>query len=209
MGITAKADSNFVSAPIGMHLARCYRVIDLGTQKTSYKGTEKFLHKIMIQFEIWSEDEDGKPTLTDKGEPMSISKNYTLSLSDKAALRRDLKTWRGREFTSEELKGFELKNILGAWAMLSIVKSAGDDGKEYTNIEAVMSVPKAVKDAGFPKPHNELKMYSIDEHDDQLFETFSDRLKEKIMASPEFQGRQPSSSNRASPSAEDDSDIPF
>ena len=154
MGITAKADSNFVSAPIGMHLARCYRVIDLGTQKTSYKGTEKFLHKIMIQFEIWSEDEDGKPTLTDKGEPMSISKNYTLSLSDKAALRRDLKTWRGREFTSEELKGFELKNILGAWAMLSIVKSAGDDGKEYTNIEAVMSVPKAVKDAGFPKPHN-------------------------------------------------------
>jgi hypothetical protein len=34
--------------------------------------------------------------------------------------------WRGREFTPEELKGFHLKNILGAWCMISVVHNEND-----------------------------------------------------------------------------------
>ena len=29
---------NFERCPSGMHLARCYRIIDLGTQKSEYMG---------------------------------------------------------------------------------------------------------------------------------------------------------------------------
>lgn len=192
MSLTVKAsgDSSFTPVPPGMHLARCYRVIDLGTQRSEYKGEIKHLPKIMIQFEVHGEDDQGNPLVTSKGEPMSISKNYTASLSDKATLRVDLKNWRGRDFTPEELKGFELKNILGAWAMISVTKGPGKDGKEYTNVGAVMQVPANIKKAGLPDGHNPIAIFSIDNPDMVLFESFSDNLKNKIKSSPEWQERE-------------------
>ena len=91
----------FTPVPPGMYLARCYRIVDLGTQKSEYLGQIKNLPKVMLQFEVHGEDDAGKPLVTAKGEPMSISKNFTLSLAEKATLRKDLQTWRGREFTTK------------------------------------------------------------------------------------------------------------
>jgi len=185
---TSGSGSTFINAPAGMHLARCYRIVDLGTQKSEFQGQIKHLQKIIIQFEIHGEDDAGKPLVTEKGEPMSISKNYTLSLADKANLRRDLTTWRGKEFTKDEERGFALKNLLGVWAMLSVIKAEGNNGKEYTNIASINPVPKAMK-ANLPEGHNEPKIYSITEHDEEFFQTFSNYIKGKIMESPEYQSR--------------------
>jgi hypothetical protein len=204
----------FTPVPQGMHLARCYRVIDLGTQESSYLGTVKHLPKVMVQFEVHGEDDSGNPIVTAKGEPMSISKNFTLSLGEMATLRKDLQTWRGREFTAEELRGFELKNVLGAWAMISVIKAMGANGKEYTNIAAILSVPPAIKKTGMPDGHNDLKMFSIDEPDMVLFDSFSNGLREKIQKSPEWQARGNSSASmpvKASTGGinDMDDDIPF
>lgn len=192
MSLTVKAgsESGFVPVPAGMHLARCYRIVDLGTQRSEYKGEIKHLPKVMLQFEVHGEDDQGNPLVTAKGEPMTISKNYTASLSEKATLRVDLKNWRGRDFTPEELKGFELKNVLGIFAMISVTKAPGKDGKEYTNIGAVMPVPANIKKAGLPAGHNPTAIFSIDDPDMELFETFSDGLKNKIKSSPEWQERE-------------------
>ena len=218
MGLVAKeGEGSFTPVPPGMHLARCYRVVDLGTQKSEYLGTIKHLPKVMIQFEVHGEDENGKAIVTAKNEPMTISKNFTLSLAEKATLRKDLQTWRGREFTAEELRGFELKNILGAWAMISVIKSTGNNGKEYTNIAAIMQVPPQVKKAGLPNGHNKTGIFSIDEPDMEMFETFSDGLKKKIQESPEWQGREYAKNESASAQSRQggsgfddmDSDIPF
>ena len=191
MGLVAKegGGGSFTPVPTGMHLARCYRIVDLGTQKTEYLGTVKHLPKVMIQFEVHGEDDAGKPLVTSKGEPMSISKNFTLSLAEKATLRKDLQSWRGRDFTADELRGFELKNVLGAWAMITVTKTE-NNGKEYTNIANINSVPKQIKNAGLPEAFNKLAIFSIDEPDMELFGTFSDGLKAKIMSSPEWQARQ-------------------
>jgi hypothetical protein len=219
MALVAKeGEGSFTPVPPGMHLARCYRVVDLGTQKSEYLGTIKHLPKVMLQFEVHGEDENGKAIVTSKNEPMTISKNFTLSLAEKATLRKDLQTWRGREFTAEELRGFELKNVLGAWAMISVIKSAGNNGKEYTNIAAIMSVPPTIKKAGLPEGHNKLGLFSIDEADMEMFDTFSDGLKAKIQGSPEWQARtgqqyakdQNASANSKGSGFDDmDDDIPF
>jgi len=214
MGLIAKesgGSSTFTPVPQGMHLARCYRVVDLGTQKSEYLGTIKHLPKVMLQFEVFGEDESGNPILTNKGEPMTISKNFTLSLAEKATLRKDLQTWRGRDFTADELRGFELKNVLGAWAMISVVKAEGNNGKEYTNIQAILSVPQQIKKAGLPDGHNALGIFSIDEPDMTMFDTFSDGLRSKIEGSPEWQQRNGKSApTQASTSINDlDDDIPF
>jgi hypothetical protein len=178
----------FTPVPPGMYLARCYRIVDLGTQKSEYLGQVKSLPKVMLQFEVHGEDEAGKPLVTAKGEPMSISKNFTLSLAEKATLRKDLQTWRGKEFTPEELRGFSVDNVLGAWAMIAITKAMGNNGKEYTNIANINSVPKAMK-ANLPEGHNKCASFYIANPDMAMFETFSDNLRAKIEQSPEWQDR--------------------
>jgi hypothetical protein len=217
MALTAKAtgDSNFTPVPQGMHLARCYRVVDLGTQKTEYQGQVKHLPKVMLQFEVHGNDDNDKPIVTQKGEPMSISKNFTLSLAEKATLRKDLQTWRGREFTQAELNGFELKNVLGAWAMISVIKAMGNNGKEYTNIATINSVPSAMK-ANLPQGFNKVGLFEIENPDHEMFETFSDNLKQKIQGSPEWQSRNGSGSPAPAKAASGgsgfddmDDDIPF
>ena len=47
---------SFTPVPPGMHLARCYRIIDLGTQESTYQGTVKKLPKVMLQFEVHGEE---------------------------------------------------------------------------------------------------------------------------------------------------------
>ena len=192
MSLVAKesAGGSFTPVPPGMYLARCYRIVDLGTQKSEYLGTVKHLPKVMIQFEVHGEDEQGKPLVTSKGEPMTISKNFTLSLAEKATLRKDLVSWRGRDFTRQELDGFELKNVLGAWAMINVSKTLGNNNKEYTNIANINPVPKQIKAAGLPEAFNKNSIFSIEEADMELFGTFSDGLKAKIMSSPEWQQRE-------------------
>jgi len=219
MSLTAKDSGGGSFTPVapGMHLARCYRIVDLGTQKSEYQGQVKHLQKVMIQFEVHGEDDNGNALVTAKGEPMSISKNFTLSLSEKATLRIDLQAWRGRDFTADELRGFELKNVLGAWAMITAAKSAGNNGKEYTNIISINPVPVAIKKAGLPEGFNKLAMFVIENPDMELFDTFGNGLKEKIQGSPEWRARnggqeQPPArkpTNTGSGFDDMDDDIPF
>ena len=212
--VSASSGSNFVQVPPGMHLARCYRIVDLGTQKTEYKGTIKMLPKVMFQFEVHGEDEKGNPLATEKGDPLSVSKNFTLSLGEKATLRQDLQTWRGKEFSSEELKAFDLKNVLGQWCMLSITHREYND-KTYSNIENINPVPQTIKKAGLPEGHNEPKIFSIRDADMDLYDSFSDYMKDKIALSPEWQEWKgvPKSNNNIQESSRDlddlESDIPF
>jgi hypothetical protein len=180
--------SSFTPVPPGLHMARCYRIVDLGTQKTTFNGELKHQHKIMLQFEVHGEDDKGAPLVTPKGEPMSISKNYTLSLSDKATLRADLQAWRGEAFNAEELRGFDIRKVLGKWAMIAVGTAVGKDGKTYTNILNLNPVPKVLKDT-LPVPHNPAAIFSITNPDMDLFNSFSNSLREKISASPEWQSR--------------------
>jgi hypothetical protein len=214
MGLTAKADegSSFIPVPPGMHLARCYRIIDLGTQESTYMGNVKHVPRVLFQFEVHSEDADGKALVTSNGEPMTVSKTFTLSLAEKATMRRDLQTWRGKEFTKEELRGFELKNVLGQWAMITVAENESN-GKTYTNIANINPVPATIKKNGLPDGKNDLKLFSIDDADLSLFETFSDYLKDRIRKSPEWDRLHggPSVGNSAPSASFDDiaDDLPF
>ncbi len=218
MGLTARATGggSFKPLPPGMHLARCYRIIDLGTQKVEWKGAVKLQPKVLVQWEVHGDDEEGKPLLTDKGDPLSISKTYTLSLGDNSRLRADLKSWRGRDFTAEEMAGFHLRNILDKWCMLTVTHTAGDDGKTFANVSSVNPVPGQTRRAGLPDGINEARFFDLDNPDMALFDTFGDKLRAKIQAAPEWpKPRSPAEryqqeQNQSAQSLADmDDDIPF
>ena len=97
---TDAGGGNFKRVPQGVHIGRCYSLIDLGTQVSDGQYGLKEQHKIRIGWELFGEDEDGQPLTVDvdgKQMPMTISKSYTVSLHEKSNLRKELAAWRGRQ----------------------------------------------------------------------------------------------------------------
>lgn len=169
---------DFEQPPIGTHVARCIKLIDIGTQQGEYQGKATFRRQVIIGWELPNElMQDGD----NAGKPFTVSKFYTASLGEKANLRADLKNWRGRDFTDEELAGFEAKNILGKPCMLSI--TLNDKGK--ARVTGVMALPK-----GTPVPDqiNETLFFSLEPSDfkPEVFEALSEGYKKMIRVSPEY-----------------------
>ena len=181
---------DFKPVPAGLHLARCYRIIDLGTQRSEYEGIEKHQRKIMLGWELHGKDDEGNELVTDRGDPLAIFKNYTLSWNDKANLRIDLQNWRNKPFTEEEMRRFDIQTILGAWCMLTVIQRPGKNGKLYANVKAVSPVPSVIKSAGLPPAINVNQVFRLADPDLELYETFGKGLKAMIEASPEWQAYQ-------------------
>jgi hypothetical protein len=210
MSFIVESGGQFERCPPGLHLARCYRIIDLGTQKSEYMGQVKYQHKIMIGWEIHGTDDSGQPLQMMDGRSFAIFKNYTLSWSEKANLRLDLQSWRGKPFTQEEMRRFDLKNVLGAWCMLNIIESEGNNGNIYSNAKGVTPVPAIIKQNGLPQAINANEIFNLQEPDLTLFETFSDNLKAKISSSPEWEKiGKPQKNTLIRVDEDEDSDIPF
>ena len=134
----------FPTAPEGTFGAICVDEIDLGKVKTNFGGEERERDMVRI---VWQIDEDD-----DKGKPYFVKQDYTASLHEKASLRKHLQSWRGRAFTPAELLGFDLENVVGIGAMISIVHVQGRKGGTFANVDAVMKLPKgmeAIKGTGY------------------------------------------------------------
>jgi len=194
-----------VLVPEGNHLARCYRVIDMGTQRSVWNNIEKAVKKVQIVWELHGENDAGEPLITADGRPLAISRRFTPSLAEKASLRAFLVSWRGCDFTREEGKKFHFKNILDKWCMLNVTHNVSDkDKKTYANITSATKVPVAIQKAGLPDGINPLCWFDIDLPDMEVFETFPDYLKKIISETPEWRMR----TSKVTDEAPDD-DIPF
>ena len=167
---------DFQQAPIGTHVARCIRLIDLGTQTSEYQGEPQVKNQVLVTWELCNEMME-----TDEGaKPFIVSKFYTNSLNEKATLRHDLSQWRGRDFTDEECKKFDLQSILGHPCMLSVI--ANEKGK--SKVGGVMKMPRGQT---APEPINTPSAFWLDEFNRAAFEGLSDGIKKIIMKSPEYQ----------------------
>lgn len=162
----------------GTYIARCIRLIDLGTQTSEFQGQTTSKRQALVGWELPSELlPDGEA----EGQPYFIAKFYTLSLHEKSNLRHDLVNWRGKEFSADELQGFELKAILGAPAMLTITKS--DAGRP--RVTGVTNLPKGTK---CPEQVNPSIYFSLEpsEFDGEAFEALTEGVRNMIENSPEY-----------------------
>jgi hypothetical protein len=192
MSLTAtdKGGAEFEMTPEGTYLARCYKIIDLGTQTTTGAFGTKEQHKVMISWELFGSDEN---IFMKDGRPFQVTQWYTVSLHEKSKLRADLEAWRGKKFTKEELDGFDLGKVLNSWCMIQVVH---DESGKYANVNAIMAY-KGKK----PDPINENVVFDIDEPDMTVFEALSDNMKAKIMSAPEWKG------NNTKPAEEPKEDV--
>lgn len=160
MSLTAreKGGADIEPIPAGVYVAVCYGLIDLGTHHNPTFGNET--HKILIQWEVpeirGEFERDGQKVSL----PRAISKRYTLSLSEKANLRKDLESWRGRKFTAQELSGFDLKTILGTACQLQVTHDTNKEGRTFASIAAIMALPRGLKAS---QPENPIGFFSFEE----------------------------------------------
>jgi hypothetical protein len=110
-------------------------VVDLGILEVTYAGVAKKQHKINVAWQISELREDGKPFL--------VFKRYTLSLSEKATLRKDLESWRGKKFTRDEEMGFDVESIIGVNCLLNVTHNTVKD-KVYANVASVTPLMKGM-----------------------------------------------------------------
>jgi hypothetical protein len=189
MSLTVKSSGNgdFEITPEGTYVGRCIKVIDMGTQTTTGQFGTKSQKKVMISWELLDDD-----IKMQDGRPFAASQFYKASLHEKAQLRKDLEAWRGKKFTEQELEGFDLNNVLGTYCMLQVVHSS--DG-QYANVNAIMSY-KGTK----PNGVNDLVAFDISNPDMEVFNAFSDKMKAKIVSTPEWEERDKVIETMADPS---------
>jgi hypothetical protein len=209
--IASGSNKEFKQVPEGSHMARCYRVIDLGTQRWDYQGEPQIGRKVLIGWELFGEDDAGNPMTTDDGHQLTIFKKYTLSLGKKANLRADLESWRGRAFTEAELNGFDIGQLLGVYCMVT-VKHAKVGEKTYANVASVTKWPSALKGQQ-PKPANDNQFFDVTDRQMAVFEVLPEWIQKQIKESAEWSGsQQPMKQAQARPATgfdDMDDDIPF
>ena len=206
MSLFASAESNGTKFPpleAGTYLARAYGLIDLGVQHS--EAYDKDQHKILIMWELPTETVD-----TENGtETRVLSKQYTCSLSENANLRKDLEAWRGRKFTDEELRGFDLRKVLGVPCQLSVVPTERN-GKTYTNIGAVVGLPKGTT---IPDPVHGKLIFDLDEEGAfQAMEILPEWIQQRIKESETYKALARQSMPEITPDDFEDltsDDIPF
>jgi hypothetical protein len=204
--IATNEGKTFTLTPAGNYVARCYSMIHLGTLQEEYKGEKKELNKVRITWEL--------PTEThvfneEKGEqPFSISKEFTLSLHEKATLRKFLESWRGKGFTEEEAKRFDISKLLGVPCMINIIHKVSEkSGNKYADIASISAMPKGLS---CPEAVNSKIIFSITQPDWDTYELLPDFIKDKIKSSIEFKALQNPGNTETPISHEDPADdIPF
>ena len=178
---TSNGSGNFEPIPSGI-AAGCYSMIHIGTIEENIMGTTKKLNKVRITWELPTElkvfkEENGE-------QPHVISKEFTLSLHEKSTLRAFLKNWRGKDFTEDEAKAFDIERLIGVPCMLNITHKARKDGSGvYAEIGSISAMPKGLV---CPEQINPSFVWTYENFDSVKFGLLPDYLKSKMINSDEY-----------------------
>src|SRR5579859_3411511 len=113
------AGGDFEIPPAGNHPAVLIAMIDLGTHTEDFQGKQTEAHKVFLVWELTEEKCAGY------NRNHVIGRDYTLSLHEKAGLRKMLEGWRGRKYnTGEEIN---VSKVLGQPCFLNVSHKTKED----------------------------------------------------------------------------------
>lgn len=205
--VTIAKDSGgreFEPVPQGTHAAVCDMVVDMGIQDGGQYAPK---HKVYLRWQIPGErvefEKDGEKV----NKPAVIGRTLTLSLSEKGNLRPMLEAWRGRRFTAEELRGFDVSSVLGKACMLNVVHE-DKGGKTYANIAGLLAMPKGIPT---PRLDGDPVLYDDDNRDswNNLRPWMQEKITGQLNSRDAVQAPSPTAQANKMAYADLDDDIPF
>jgi hypothetical protein len=180
-------------------------MIDLGTHKETFEGQEKTARKVRIEFELPLETKVFKEGEPEK--PFSIGKEFTLSLHEKAKMRKYLESWRGKPFTEQEANGFDISKLIGAPCMVNVVHGVSKSGKAYADIASITPVAKGMT---CPPQVNASFMFSLETFEQAKYDALPEWLKNKVTESQEYKRMNDAYPTTSAPTpVVTDDDLPF
>jgi hypothetical protein len=171
MSMRLPEEKTYEMLPAGTHLAVCNRVVDLGTQETTF-GSKR---QILLAWETTDE------RMAD-GRPFAVSRRYVLSSDRRSNFRADLEGMLGRPLVSEDFGKFDPSELLGLAALLQI-KHDVRENRTFVNVTNVMAPPK-----GTPArlSANGAICFSFEPFDRNTFEALPVWVQNIIQRSPEY-----------------------
>ena len=156
---------------VGMHNVICCQLVDFGTHDKEWDGKiDGKVNKVNFGFEFVDVDRE-----SENGTYHPIwGAQFTNSLGKKTALRPILEGWRGKPFTEEEAKDFDLSKLLGMSCILVIQPNLKGNPK----IQAIAKAP-----ANF-EGNRDLREFWVEEgcFDSELPEWLPEWMQEEILS---------------------------
>ena len=169
--------------PSGTHIARCYSMIHIGTVEWEWQGEVKYSNKVRLTFELPHEMRDYGGEM----KPMVISKEYTLSLHEKSNLRKDLESWRGKSFTGEELRKFDITDLITGECNVSVIHKTAKNGNEFAQIS---SISQMTKGSVCPDQYNESFIFNYhDNFNQKWLEEQPQWIQDQIKSTDEYKSK--------------------
>ncbi len=181
--IAPKQSSNYEQIKAGTHIGRLYQILHLGTQDVEWQGEIKQQYKIRLSFEFPTQTKvfkEGEPA-----KPMVLSQEYTLSMGEKANLRKIVEGMIGTSLQEKEAESFDIESLLGQACLVS-VKHKESKGKMYANIATTAPL---MEGQVAPAQVNESKVFGFLNWNQEVFDKLPKFIQEKIQASPEYQNK--------------------
>jgi hypothetical protein len=182
MSIFAEDNGGKSIEPIksGTYIARCVQMIHIGTITEEIQGKSTTRNLVRFTFELPTEQHVFD---AEKGsEPRFVSKEFSLSLNEKATLRKFLDTWRGVPFTNEEAKRFDVTRLIGVPCMLSVGLKTSGAGRTYNSLDGALAIPNGIPCPDQITPSLEINFENISENWDKI----PGFIQEKIKTSVEY-----------------------
>lgn len=203
MPIARQGESTYTPVPPGNHPARCYGCVSLGTQP-SLNPKFKPNFKVVLLFEFPNESIE----IAGVKKPMSTNtflNAYLGSPSKPSNTAKFLTAWRGRQFTEDELKGFDLAKVVGAPCLLNIIHET-KDGKTRETISTISPLPKGM---GLAEQVNKSVIYEIEQGRDAVFQALPEWMQKMIGNCIEWNMPSAAEAPQADAHDEGDSSVPF
>ena len=175
MKVKARAKPKLPQMEPGVYMAVCIGVVDLGEQYS--EKFKNYSNKVLFIFEFPEE----RVEVDGEDKPRWMSREFTISQSKKSKLFEFVGSWNGVQYTTESFGEVELFDQIGKPCQLQLVTS---ESGEYTNIAAVMQLPKGVR---VERRETDTYAFDTEEWDDDVFERLPDWIRERIMKSTQYQ----------------------
>lgn len=211
-----KPENTYELCPAGTHVARLYKIINLGTHDTEWQGQAKTSVIVRLYWELPNEIKEYEKEVNGTKEmvkaPFAISREMTFSMGEKANLRKIVEGMIGSALSDDEAYDFDLESLLGHACILTVIHETGKaSGNKFALVSSTSPLMRGME---APAQVNESEVIDVDDLNEKQISELPQWLGDKMRESHEYRKKvgQPVSSDSAIPEGYEDikpEDIPF
>ena len=173
--------------PNGPYAAVCYGIAIVGTLEREFNGKKNKGLYIRLFFDIPGEHYEYE---NKDGETVSnthvVTHQITFTNSPKGNLLKLLNPWSNGVIDKEKIKNFDVATMLGKTGMITITTKESKNGKSYTNLTGITTIPKGMK---VEKSVREKFIFDINEWDEEKFKMLPRWVMKIVAESEEFKAQ--------------------